>query len=341
MSKAINSDYVMKQDEINELKNEFNKDKNIMGKMPDIGELLKAEIIKGGKKHFYFNIPGFFDPDRGFLKCLAEIYQRYIEIKDKTQKDLMPFTILMQQPFEKIMKYLEITPGTFLHQSLSVLYSFVFGFGIGVLVCGLYLINPVVGGIAAGATLVGSAISYYEIYKANNNYKNKEYLNNQGILLISKIKELFKKDYNRLLTECDCNIIEIIVDESFNSILDGIFNFEEKKKNSIIVNYWNIPEIVKAKRIKDFPENIKGMYSYIVNNLKFCSDADEFFAMYEELNRQYHQTYQESKKVIIKANKFDEIYKILDEIEKYEKINPNHPEISKLNKKLREIRKYN
>ena len=50
MTKAINSDYVMKQDEINDLKSEFNKDKNIMGKIPDIGELLRAEIIKGGKK---------------------------------------------------------------------------------------------------------------------------------------------------------------------------------------------------------------------------------------------------------------------------------------------------
>ena len=341
MTKAINSDYVMKQDEINDLKSEFNKDKNIMGKIPDIGELLRAEIIKGGKKHFYFNIPGFFDPDRGFLKCLTEIYQRYIEIKDKTIKDLMPFTILMQQPFEKIMKYLKITPGTFLHQSLSILYGFVFGFGIGVLAYGLYLINPVVGSIVAGAAVVGSAIEYYELYKANEHYKYKEYLYNQGILLISKIKELFKKDYNRLLTECDCNIIEIIVDESFNSILDGIFNFDEKKKNSIIVNYWNIPEIVKAKRIKDFPENIKGMYSYIIDNLQFCSDTEEFLAMYEELNRKYHQTYQDSKKVIVKANKLDEINKILDEIEKYEKIDPNHPEIPKLNKKIREIRKYN
>ena len=49
MNKAINSNYVMNQDEINELKNEFNKDKNIIGKMPDIGELLRAEIIKEGK----------------------------------------------------------------------------------------------------------------------------------------------------------------------------------------------------------------------------------------------------------------------------------------------------
>ena len=56
MNKAINSNYVMNQDEINELKNEFNKDKNIIGKMPDIGELLRAEIIKEGKKHYYFNI---------------------------------------------------------------------------------------------------------------------------------------------------------------------------------------------------------------------------------------------------------------------------------------------
>lgn len=341
MTKAINSDYVMKQDEINELKNEFNKDKNIMGKMPDIGELLRAEIIKGGKKHFYFNIPGFFDPDRGFLKSLAEIYQRYIEIKDKTKKDLMPFTSLMIQPFKKIMEYLEIKSGTFLHQSLSIVYGFVFGVGIGAIAYGLFLINPVAGIIATGAAAVGYGIGYYEMYKVHKNYKYKEYLNNQGILFISKIKELFKKDYNRCLLECDCNIIEFIVDESFNSILDGIFNFEEKKKNSVIVNYWNIPEIVKAKRIKDFPENRIEIFSYIIENLQFCSDTEEFFEMYEELNRQYHKTYKDSKNILKKADKLDEYNQILDEIEKYEKIDPNHSEIPKLYRKLRELKKNN
>ena len=341
MNKAINSNYVMNQDEINELKNEFNKDKNIIGKMPDIGELLRAEIIKEGKKHYYFNIQGFFDPDRGFLKSLAEIYQRYIEIKDKTKKDLMPFTSLMHEPFEKVMEYLEIKSGTFLYQSLSLLYGFVFGAGIGAIIYGLYLINPVVGGIATGAAAVGYGISYYEMYKANKYYKYKEYTLNQGILFISKIKELFKKDYNRCLLEYDCNIIEFIIDESFNSILDGIFNFEKKKKNSVIVNYWNIPEIVKAKRIKDFPENRIGMYSYIIENLQFCSDTEGFFAMYKELNKQYHKTYKDAKNIMDKANKLDEINKILEEIDKYEQIDENHPEIPKLYRKLRELKKYN
>jgi len=337
MSKAINSNDVMNQDEINELINEFNKDKNIMGKIPDIGELLRAEIIKGGKKHFYFNISGFFDPDRGFIKTLAEIYERYIEMQGINKKDLMPFTILMSQPFEKIMKYLEITPGTFLHKSLSLVYAFVFGFGIGAMVYGLCLINPVIGGIAVGVATIGYGIGYYEIYKTNKHYKYKEYLHTQGILFVSKIKELFKKDYNRCLTKLNCNIIEIIVDESFNSILDGIFNFDKKKKNSVIVNYWHIPEIVKAKEINDFPDNIRGMYSNIIENIKFCSDTQGFFKMYEELNRQYHETYNDAKKLSTKANKFDEIAEIKKEIERLKKIDPNHPDIPKLNKKLYEM----
>ena len=83
-------------------------------------------------------------------------------------------------------------------------------------------------------------------------------------MFISKINELFKKDYNRCIIDYNCNIIEIIIDESFNSILDGIFNFDNKKKNSVEINYWNIPEIIKAKGIKDYPSNKKEMYSYIV-----------------------------------------------------------------------------
>lgn len=341
MSKAINSNNVMNQNEINELINEFNKDANIIGRMPDVGELLRAEIIKGGKKHFYFNISGFFDPDRGFLKTLAEIYQRYIEIKDKKRKDLMPFTSLMAQPFKKVMEDLDISPGTFLYQSLGMIYSFVFGAGVGAIVFALYTINPVIGGIATGVAAVGYGYSYYEMYKANKHYKYKDYLFNQGRVFISKIKEIFEKDYNRLLIECNCNIIEFVVDESFNSILDGIFNFDEKKKNSIIVNYWNIHEIVKAKGIKDFPERNEKMYSYIVNNLKFCSDAEEFFKMYEELKRQYHETYKKAEEVTNESNIYKEIAKIKGEIERLKKINPNHPDIPKLNKKIYDMIKIN
>ncbi len=332
MSTAINSNYVMTQDEINELINEFNKDANIIGRMPDVGEFLRAVIIKGGKKHYYFSISAFFDPAKGFLISLAEIYQRYIEIKDTTKRDLMPFTSLMAQPFEKIMGYLDITYGSLLYKSLSIVYSFALGLGVSLIVSGLSAINPVVGFIAGGVALAGYICGAIELYKANDYCKNKEYIYNQGRLFISKIKDLFEKDYNRYLIDSNCNIIEFIVDESFNSILDGIFNFEEKKNNSIIVNYWYIPEIVKAKKIKDFPENIKGMYSYIIENIKFCSDTEGFFRMYEELKRLYHETYKNSNKLFDKANKLDNITEIKKEIERRRKINPNDPLIPILTK---------
>ena len=90
--------------------------------------------------------------------------------KDKTKKDLMPFTSLMIQPFKKIMEYLEIKSGTFLHQSLSIVYGFVFGVGIGAIAYGLFLINPVAGIIATGAAAVGYGIGYYEMYKVHKNY---------------------------------------------------------------------------------------------------------------------------------------------------------------------------
>ena len=44
MKTALNSYDTMNQYEINNLINEFNKDKNIIGKMPDVGDLLRAEI---------------------------------------------------------------------------------------------------------------------------------------------------------------------------------------------------------------------------------------------------------------------------------------------------------
>ena len=332
--KAINSNYEMTQDEINKLINEFNKDANNLGRMPDVGEFLRAEIIKGGKKHYYFSISGFFDPDKGFLKSLSDIYQRYIEIKDTTKRDLMPFTSLMTQPFEKIMRYLDITQGSLLFKSLSIIYGFVLGWGINFIICGLSAINPVLGVIAGGVVAVGYAYGACELYKANDYCKNKEYIYNQGRLFISKIKDLFEKDYNRYLIDYNCNIIEFIVDESFNSILDGIFNFDEKKNNSIIVNYWYIPEIVKAKKIKDFPENIKGMYSYIIEEIKFCSDTEGFYKMYKELKRLYHETYKNSKKFLSKADKFDQFTEIKKEIVRRQKINPNDPKIPELNNQL-------
>ena len=83
------------------------------------------------------------------------------------------------------------------------------------------------------------------------------------------------------------------------------------------------------------------MYSYIIENLQFCSDTEGFFAMYKELNKQYHKTYKDAKNIMDKANKLDEINKILEEIDKYEQIDENHPEIPKLYRKLRELKKYN
>ena len=203
MKTALNSYYTMNQYEINNLINEFNKDKNIIAKMPDVGDLLRVEIYKNGKEHYYLNVAGFFDPDRGFLKALGEIYERYNKIKN-------------------------------------------------------------------GVAGIGYGIEAYKVYRETKHYKYKNYLQEQGNLFISKINELFKKDYKKYIIDYNCNIIEIIIDESFNSILDGIFNFDNKKKNSVAINYWNIPEIIKAKGIKDYSLIKKEMYSYIVENLQFC-----------------------------------------------------------------------
>lgn len=335
MTNAINSGNIyISSNEINELIKEFDKSKNVIGMIPGIGDLLRAEIVKDGKKHFYFNMAGFFDPEKGFIKTLGDIYSRYLEIKNIKKEDVIPFHCLMMKPFEKIVEYLDIAKGSLLYKSLGYIYSFLYGAGIGVL-CGiLYSINPIAGAIGTGVALIGMG---YELYKGNRHYKYKEYLENQGNLFISKISGLFEKDYNTYILECNCNIIEIIVDESFNSIIEGIFNFSEKQSQSVIINYWRIPQIQKAKGIKDYPESKRKMYSFIVEKLRDLKTDKSFFELYKQLHMNYHQTYKDAKEFEKKSNKFDEIKAIKDKIVYYRRIDKNHPEIDRLNKELLEL----
>lgn len=330
MSYAINSKNIyLSSSEINQLKNEFEKSKNIIGNIPDI--LLRAEIIKDKKKHIYFNISGFFDPESGFLKTLGEIYSRYLEIRKYKRSDIMPFHSLMMQPFEKIMNYLDIAEGSTLHKSLACIYSFLYGAAIGTLTGLLFLVNPILG---ATATIGAAGYMLYESYNANKHYKYKEYLENQGNLFVSKIKELFQKDYNIYILQYNCNIMEFIIDEEFNSIIDGIFNFSNKKSNSIVVNYWSIPEIYKAKSIKDYPKIKREVYSTIVERMRELRTDKDFFDLYNELHRKYHQTYKDSKELENKAKKGGDFEEIQKEIKRLKAIDENHPDIPKLITKL-------
>ena len=81
--------------EINEwLKKEFEKEENILVKFNN-NEIIRIERKMKGKKHYYFNISGFFDPDKGFIKALLDIYKRYDDILSQDIKDIMKSLILI------------------------------------------------------------------------------------------------------------------------------------------------------------------------------------------------------------------------------------------------------
>lgn len=63
-----NPSITMKEDFFITLQKEFNKEKNIIDKFKkENDELIRVEIEKDGKKHYFFNFSSFFDPDHGFL----------------------------------------------------------------------------------------------------------------------------------------------------------------------------------------------------------------------------------------------------------------------------------
>ena len=196
---ALNSSDKMYESSKNWLIREFDKERNIVGQFPDIGELIRVEKKTKKWKHYYFNISGFFDPDRGFLKVLNDIYIRYIEIK-LDEKDLMPFCSLIVQPYEKIQELLKIKEGSFLDYSLSILYSFVVAGAIDiVMVLTAAEIHPIVG-LAVGATVVG--VMAYETYKYCKEERKIKFIKDETNLLITKIIDLFGV-FDRYLEKCN------------------------------------------------------------------------------------------------------------------------------------------
>lgn len=77
--RELNSGEIMSIKDKNWLIKEFGKEKNEQGQMSDNEKLISFEKVEDGKKHYYFNISAFFEPDKGFLRCFIDIY---IFIKD-------------------------------------------------------------------------------------------------------------------------------------------------------------------------------------------------------------------------------------------------------------------
>ena len=331
---ALNSKEWIYESKKNWLNSEFNKEKNIVGKLPDIGELIRVEDKSNGWKHYYFNIEGFFDPDIGFLKVLVDIYQRYNEIK-LDAKEIMPFSSLIFQPLDKIQEILEIKPGSFLDYSLGILYSFVISGAINLtMVLVTTRIHPIAG-LAVGAAAVG--IFAYEAYKGFKEIKREKFIRDETNLLITKILGLFGDGCDKYLTTC--NIIEIKIDESFNSLIDGLFNYNSK--NKVIINFWKLSDITKAKEFHNLSEKNQKIYSVIFEKMREFKNDKDFYEIYDYLGKKYRETYKRSKSVVednskykLKEQKRKEIFNKIDE---YEKANSSDPRIRELYKELREL----
>jgi hypothetical protein len=335
---------------------EFDKEKNILGYMSDTDVLIRIEKKVEGKRHYYFNIAAFFDPDRGFLKCFSDLYERYKEIKNLNPDDIMPFASLISSPLEKIQEKLKIVPGSFLDYSLTLFYSIGFGFAVNAGIFLLARIHPLLGGVA----YCGFVFTLlYEIYKGGKEIKKIEILKKEDEILVSRIFDLFSSVIKDKIL--DANVIEIVIDESYQNFLQAIVtelfieNIDNKyDKEKVKIKLWNIPEIKKAKRIKEFPDLHQKFICGIIEEIKKCKDKN-IYTNYIKFGEKYRETYKkmedfknqykhlENEKINLEKEnnelkiKKDKIKILYDELDEIRKKDPNDPKIDALNNEIKNL----
>lgn len=289
---------------INEwLKKEFEKEKNILDKFNN-NEIIRIERKMKGKKHYYFNISGFFDPDRGFIKALLDIYKRYDDILSQDMKDIMPFGCLILQPYDKIVEYLKIRPGGKLDYSLGIIYSFITGIGLGTLFS--FIIARVNLPLGCAITGIYILVSIYEIYKYEREENKIKNIKIQHDIFITKILKLFGESFSNGITS-DNNVIEIIIDEKYENLLVGLIlgiiykGKENKEKEKVIINFRNIPGLKNAKRFNELSQREQEIYSDIIESMKNFENDDSFYNIYNKLGMKYRETFQ----ICIKKNELN------------------------------------
>ena len=329
----------MKRNNLDMLIKEFNKESNQLAKFDNDG-LFRVESTIDNKKHYYFNFSCFFDPDHGFLKCLSDLYKRYNEMKDV--KEIMPFTSLIYQPLDKIFELLNIKPGDALSYSLAFIYYWVFGLvieGISDLLASSF--NPYL--------ITASVVFYYgmnylnlsELYKKTKEINKYQTSEEQEEQLFSQLMKFFGSEIGQHLQ--NCNIIEIIVDESY-SLISGIFYaFTEsnKKDQKVKINFWKIPNIEKAKFFKDLSQKQQGLYSKVFEKMKEYTDIKDYSKDLKKIYNKYRETYKIAKenssnlkRLIEKEKKLKEINSEIDELK------ANGASSQKIQEKYEELRKY-
>lgn len=329
----------MKISTLDMLIKEFNKEANQLAKFDNDG-LIRVEITIDHKKHYYFNFSSFFDPDYGFSKCLFDIYKRYYEVKNL--KEIMPFTSLICQPLDKIFELLNIKQGDVLFYSLVFLYSFAFGFVIGGISSLLVSSgNPYL--ITAGVVIYCGVtyLNLSEFIKGTKEINKYQIVEGQDEQLFSQLMQFFGSEIGQHLQ--NCNIIEIIMDESY-SLLSGIFYaFTEsnKKDQKVKINFWKIPKIEKAKFFKDLSQKQQYLYSEMFEKMKQYKNVEVHSKDLKKIFNKYRETYKIAKenssnlkRLIEKEKKLKEINSEIDELI------ANGASSQKIQEKYEELRKY-
>ena len=305
--KSYDRKATMNENLVNWLIKEFGKDDNIVSRAPGAGFLIKVVKNFGGQKHYYFNIPAFFDPDQGFIICLIEIYKQYLKkIKEVESDKFITFVDLLSRPFGFIISFLGWEKNTRGLEILRNLYAMALGIGIGVGITALssFLsrVHPLLG------------VATYTIFliveiRSLNKLKALEKIEENGNKLFSIIFNYFNSS-NPIGLLKEINIIEIAIDEKYDSLLSGFFN------KGVQINYWKLP-IENAKTFKELDDRSKNFYCEIVLSMK-DDKIKNFLIKIEEIKKKYDEAYIRGEQNLEELKKF---YKK----EKFLKLNQSMP----------------
>ncbi len=332
----------MKRNTLDMLIKEFNKETNQLAKFDNDG-IIRVESTIDHKKHYYFNFSSFLDPKHGFLNCLSDLYERYNKMKKKDVNDIMPFTSFICQPLDKICELLDIKPGDALLYPLAVLYGCAFGLAIGEL-CSLLVSwgHPYL--MAAGVVFY-CGVGFYEFIKGTKAINEYQILEGQDKQLFSQLMQFFGSEIGQHLD--DCNIIEIIVDESYSLISGIIYAFTElnKKDQKVKINFWKIPKIEKAKFFKHLSQKQKGLYSEVVEKMRKYKDIEDYSKGLKKIYNEYRETYKIASQNQVKLKESDEKAKKRKElwciVNDLTANNTNGKNSQKIQEILQEIQKLN
>jgi len=321
------------------LKKEFEKEQNILDKFNN-NEIIRVERKIKNKKCYYFNISGFFDPDRGFLKALKDLYERYKEVKTKA-KDIMPFACLIFQPYEKIIEILRVEKGGHIDLCIGILYSFGVGIGLKAIFA---FISSVYLPLGIAVTSLYYINSLYEIYKGLEQIKKIKKLESQSDFFISKILKIFGDKFRNSLTS-DNNVVEIIIDEKYDNLLLGLVHgllYQDEGK--VEINFMSIKGLKNAKTFKELPEMDQIIYSEIIEAIKNCKNDEGFCEDYKKLSEKYCETFQNSNKNYMEKKKLEreniELEKEKEELKsEREELKSERDELKSENEELKSLLK--